>query len=257
MSKIVSFKPEAPAAEAAAPDERASLRAQQDALEAELKRLNRVHEARPDVERRLAELDAEQASIDEASREAWHAWAATAEGPPPAPRTADREAIARRRVMLAGDLQSAQNGARAVEDRLAGVTAEIGQVRVALFRCSGSRARRRAGVAPPRGKGHRRRRPLQRPRERRPRARSPTRRSRRQVRLFANSAAEATSSTDRRDRSRSRSWLRGKLNGFQAVRHRRFPRVPLGPANSRAPAQAAAALAGNPSTARTGSCSRW
>jgi hypothetical protein len=121
MAKVVVLpKPEPP-------DPLESRRAE---LSAEAGKLNKVAQARGEIERRLAELDAEQAQIDEAERAAWRAWANDAEGPPPSPRTEARERIAQARALLARDLTGAMNGEKAVAPRLAALHAELRQIGV-------------------------------------------------------------------------------------------------------------------------------
>jgi hypothetical protein len=116
MAKVVVLnKPEPP-------DALMSRRAE---LQAETQRLNKVAHARAAIEARLAELDAEQRSIDGAEREAWRVWAAAAEGPPPSPQLQERESIDQRRGLLAADLAGALNGERAIQPRLAELNAEL------------------------------------------------------------------------------------------------------------------------------------
>jgi len=106
----------APAAEAPPPGgECDRLLERRDALHDELKRLGRIDEAHWEVERRLAELDAEAGRVDEAEREAWLDWA---EGPPPAARVAEREDVASRRALLAVDLTATVRGQEGVRPRL-------------------------------------------------------------------------------------------------------------------------------------------
>jgi hypothetical protein len=81
------------------PDDLARLLARRDELMGEFARLPKVENARAGAEARLAEVDAEQGALDEDEREAWRAWAERAEGPPPSPRTKEREAIARKRAL--------------------------------------------------------------------------------------------------------------------------------------------------------------
>ena len=124
MAKVVALKSEAP-------DAFAAKRAE---LMAEAARLNKVAQARAVIERRLAELDADQAALDEAEREAWRVWAQNdAEGPPPSPRMQEREGIARRRALLAGDLTGALNGQKAVAPRLAALNAELHDLMLKVF----------------------------------------------------------------------------------------------------------------------------
>jgi hypothetical protein len=113
-----------------APDD---LHAQRDALMAEVARLSKVDAARREVEAKLAALAAEQAQIDAAEREAWRAWAEHAEGQPPSPKTAEREDLAKRRRLLAGDLQAALNGQTAVAPRLEALHAQLTQVGLKIF----------------------------------------------------------------------------------------------------------------------------
>jgi hypothetical protein len=125
MTKVVVFKGEPP------PDALQTRRAE---LMTEAQRLGKVHEARAAIERRLAELDGEQSSLDEKERQAWRAWAENdAEGPPPSPRAQERESIAQRRLLLAGDLQSATNGEKAVAPRLNALNAELREVLLKLY----------------------------------------------------------------------------------------------------------------------------
>ena len=136
MAKIVVLpKPEAPD----------GLGARRAELIAEASRLGKVAEARAAAERRLADLDAEQMAIDQAEREQ-KMWAATAGGPPPSPRTKEREDIAHRRVLIAGDLQAATLGQQAVEPRLATLNAELRE----LGRDFRSRPSRRSCARPTR-----------------------------------------------------------------------------------------------------------
>jgi hypothetical protein len=64
---------------------------------------------------------------------AWRTWVERAEGPPPSLRTNEREAIARKRVLAAGDLASAPNGMRAVEPRLAKFQSQLREMAEALY----------------------------------------------------------------------------------------------------------------------------
>jgi hypothetical protein len=123
MAKVVVLKQEPPDA----------LEERRVELMGEAAKLNKVAEARAKVEQQLAALDGDQAIIDAAERTAWHEWAETAEGPPPSPMTAQREAIAQRRVLLAGDLRSAMNGETAIAPRLQTLHAELTEVMVALY----------------------------------------------------------------------------------------------------------------------------
>jgi hypothetical protein len=125
MAKVVALKEEPP------PDALASRRAE---LMAEASRLGKVHEARMGVERRLAELDAEQAALDESERAAWRAWAENdAEGPPPVAQMAARERIAQARALLANDLTGALNGQKAVAPRLQALHAELSDIMLKLY----------------------------------------------------------------------------------------------------------------------------
>jgi hypothetical protein len=125
MAKVVALpKPEPP-------DALASRRAE---LLSEAARLNKAAQARASVEKRLAELDAEQAALDEAERAAWRAWAENdAQAPPPSPRAQERERIAQARLLMAGDLQSATNGEKAVQPRLAALNAELRDVMLKIY----------------------------------------------------------------------------------------------------------------------------
>ena len=125
MAKVVVLKEEPPA------DALAAKRAE---LMAEAQRLGKVHEARGAIERRLMELDAEQTRLDATERAAWRVWAENdAEGPPPSPRTQERERIAQARLLMAGDLQSATNGEKAVAPRLSALHAELSDVMLKLY----------------------------------------------------------------------------------------------------------------------------
>ena len=129
MAKVLVLK-----ADAASPSQDDVLAARRAELMAEAARLNKVAEARMSVERRLAELDGEQAALDERERAAWRAWAASdAEGPPPSPRLAERERIAQARALLAGDLIGAMNGQKAVEPRLNALHTELHALMLKIY----------------------------------------------------------------------------------------------------------------------------
>jgi hypothetical protein len=125
MAKVVVLKEEPP------PDALSARRAE---LMAEAARLNKAAEARGAIEQRLQELDAEQALVDESERQAWRAWAENdAQGPPPSPRTQERERIAQARLLMANDLQSAANGEKAVQPRLQALNAELHALLVEIY----------------------------------------------------------------------------------------------------------------------------
>jgi hypothetical protein len=126
MAKLVVLAKEEPP-----PDALSARRAE---LMAEAHRLGKVADARAGVERRLAELDAEQRSIDETEREAWRVWAENdASGPAPAAQMAARERIAEARALLANDLTGAMNGQKAVAPRLTALHAELSDVMLKLY----------------------------------------------------------------------------------------------------------------------------
>ena len=101
---------------------------------AEAQRLGKVANARASIERRLQQLDQEQAGLDEAERAAWRTWAQNdADGPPPAPLTSERDAIAKERALAAPALAAALNGERAVVPRLAALHAELRDIGVKIF----------------------------------------------------------------------------------------------------------------------------
>jgi hypothetical protein len=116
------------------PEPQDALASRRAELMAEAARLNKVAEARAAVERRLAELDSEQSSLDESERAAWRAWAENdAEGPPPVAQMAARESIAQRRALLANDLSGVLAGQKAVAPRLAALHAELSNVLIKLY----------------------------------------------------------------------------------------------------------------------------
>jgi hypothetical protein len=129
MAKVVVLKEPEP--EAPPPDALESRRA---ALMAEAAKLNRVAEARAEIERRLAELDAEQAALDDGERQAWRVWATNdAEGPPPPPRAQERESIAQRRTLIANDLSGVLAGQKAIEPRLQALHAELHGIQLKIY----------------------------------------------------------------------------------------------------------------------------
>jgi hypothetical protein len=134
MAKVVALppKPDASADEALRAETRGRIE-RREALMSEASRLARVDGTRRDVETRLAALDAEQTGLDENEREQWRQWAQRAEGPTPSPRVAEREAIARRRGLLANDLAAAIRGQEAVQPRLAELHAELRELGVQIF----------------------------------------------------------------------------------------------------------------------------
>jgi hypothetical protein len=115
------------------PDRLSELEQRRAALHAESDRLSAVEQTRSRAEEALKALDDEQAKVDVAEREAWRAWSATAEGPSPSPKTAERESIAQRRVLRANDLASALNGAKAVAPRLAQIDAELREIGISIL----------------------------------------------------------------------------------------------------------------------------
>ena len=126
MAKLAVIAKEEPAQDA--------LASRRIELMAEAAKLNRVAEARAGIERRLQDLDSEQAALDEGERAAWRTWAENdAEGPPPSPRLKEREGIAQRRALIAGDLSGALAGQKAVEPRLAALHAELADIMLKLY----------------------------------------------------------------------------------------------------------------------------
>ena len=125
MMKVVAFKEEPP---------QDGLSARRAELMVDAAKLNRVAEARAAIEKRLQDLDGEQAALDEAERTAWREWAKDdASGPAPAAQMAARERIAQARALLANDLTGAMNGQKAVAPRLAALHAELRDVLLKLY----------------------------------------------------------------------------------------------------------------------------
>jgi hypothetical protein len=125
MAKVVVLKQEPP------PDALSARRAE---LMAEAQRLGRIAETRAQIERRLAELDGEQAALDEAERAKWREWAENdAEGSPPIAQTAARESIDQRRALIANDLSGVLAGEKAVAPRLQALHAELHALGLKLY----------------------------------------------------------------------------------------------------------------------------
>jgi hypothetical protein len=92
-------------------------------------RLAAVDATRLAVEAHLADLDAEQRTIDEDERAAWATWAAQApDGDPPKPLTERRAALSQKRTLASGDMANAINAGHAVAPRLEALNAEIASI---------------------------------------------------------------------------------------------------------------------------------
>ncbi len=118
---------------AAAPSDEAALRRRRAALEADLARLGEISNRFQIAQQALGALDEEAAKIDRGERDAWDEWARSAEGPPPSPLSAKREALAHEREHAAADLVAARNAEQGVEQRRHELVAELRGVTNGLF----------------------------------------------------------------------------------------------------------------------------
>jgi hypothetical protein len=123
-AQVLDFKPASPA-----PDPPLdALLARRVALGGEQRRLDAVARLRDEAQARLVECDSEQDAIDIAESVAFDDWAKNPEGDLPPALTKRRATLAQRRVLAAGDLAAAHNGAKAVASKMAEITAELGQI---------------------------------------------------------------------------------------------------------------------------------
>src|SRR5271166_1996076 len=85
------------------PSSEAGLRSREAVLRADLERLAKVSRTAADAQAVLSELDDAQARLDADEKLLWARWASEEGHPPPKAKTAEREAIARRRALAAND----------------------------------------------------------------------------------------------------------------------------------------------------------
>jgi hypothetical protein len=106
-ASVISLRP-------APPDPFAELQAERERLGRELDRFAIVDERLNASTAKIAEVDQALSALDRADREAVLAWAASAEGEPPAPMLAERRALLARRLDADAERQGAEIAVAAV-----------------------------------------------------------------------------------------------------------------------------------------------